>query len=40
MWGHYAVEAATSWLETLLFGLVVAFDQAHEFTHAVTWGHM
>lgn len=37
MRGHYAVETGPSWLETLLFGLIMAFDQTHEFTHAVTY---
>lgn len=36
MWGHYAVEAGPSWLEALLFSLIVAFDQTHELAHAVT----
>lgn len=36
VWGHNAVEAAPPWLEALLFSFVVAFDQSHEFTHAVT----
>lgn len=35
VWGHDTVEAGPSRLETLLFGLVVAFDQTHEFAHAV-----
>lgn len=37
VWGHDAVQAATPRLETLLFGFIVAFDQTHELTHAVTW---
>lgn len=36
VWGHHAVETGSSWLEAFLFGFIVAFDQAHEFTHAVT----
>lgn len=36
MWGHNAVEAGPAWLEALFFSFVVAFDEAHEFTHAVT----
>lgn len=36
MWGHHAVEAGPSWLEALLFGLIVTFDQTHEFAHAIT----
>lgn len=36
MWGHDAVEAGPSWLEALLFSFIVAFDQTHEFTHAVS----
>ena len=36
VWGHYAVEAGPARLETFLFGLIVAFDQTHEFTHTVT----
>ena len=35
VWGHNAVQTASSRLETLCFGLVVAFDEPHEFTHAV-----
>lgn len=34
--GHDAVEAGPSWLEALLFRLVLAFDQTHELAHAVT----
>jgi len=35
--GHGAVQTASSRLEALLLGLVVALDQTHEFTHAVPW---
>lgn len=36
VWGHHAVETGPSRLEALLFGFIVAVDQTHEFTHAVT----
>lgn len=36
VWGHNAVEAGSAWLEALLFSFIVAFDESHEFTHAVT----